>query len=162
MTGVDNTGGSTPIQANIPQVHGAWKILYQALGLFFVGLGWLGAFLPLLPTTPFLLLASFFFLRSSPGLQRWLVRSKIFGPFLLDWQEHGGVRPRVKIIAFAMISVVVAWSLTSPRLPIVGKGALVGLATLGLVVVARLKTIRDADPPSNEMSRNTPPSDDPP
>ena len=127
----------------IPQVRGGWRYIYQGMGLFFVGLGWVGAFLPLLPTTPFLLLASFFFVRSSPTLQGWLIRSRIFGPFLRDWQKHGGVRPRVKILAFTMIGIVVMASLASSRLPHLGKVALILLASIGLVVVARLKTIRD-------------------
>jgi uncharacterized membrane protein YbaN (DUF454 family) len=129
--------------ASVEQVTGARRWLYQSAGLFFVGLGWLGVFLPLLPTTPFLLLASFFFLRSSPRLSNWLVRSKLFGPFLRDWQTHGGVRPRVKLLAYSMIVVVVASSLLTDRLPMMGKVALVLLASVGLVVVWRLRTIRD-------------------
>ncbi len=131
------------VPIEIPQVTGGWRFLYQGMGFFFVGLGWVGAFLPLVPTTPFLLLASFFFVRSSPTMQRWLVGSRVFGPFLRDWQKHGGVRPRVKMLAFGMIAVVVATSLASSRLAMLGKMALVLLSSIGLVVVARLKTIRD-------------------
>lgn len=140
---MDTSTDDEPIAIQIPQVKGGWRVLYQGMGLFFVGLGWVGALLPLVPTTPFLLLASFFFVRSSPMLQGWLIQSKIFGPFLRDWQKYGGVRPRVKILAFAMIAVVVGASLASSRLPMLGKVALVLLASVGLVVVARLKTIRN-------------------
>lgn len=126
----------------LPQARGWKRYLYQGAGLFFVGLAWLGAFLPVLPTTPFLLLASFFFVRSSPGLQAWLNRSPLFGPFLRDWNEHHGVRPRVKALAVSMIVVVVGMSLMSSRLPMMGKWGLVSLALVGLTVVLRLKTIR--------------------
>lgn len=123
-------------------VTGWLRRLYQALGLFFVGLAWLGAFLPLLPTTPFLLLASFFFVRSSPALQQMLLRSRLFGPFLRDWNEHHGVRLHVKVLAVVMVVTVVAASLFFGELPGFAKAALVGLAAVGLLVIFRLKTVR--------------------
>src|SRR5690606_24498656 len=94
------------------------KALYVALGLVCVVLGALGAILPLLPTTPFLLLASFFFVRSSPSLHAWLLRNRIFGPFLRDWNEHRGVRRPVKIVAICMIFLVGGASAASGKLPL--------------------------------------------
>lgn len=60
-------------------VTGLRRALYVALGLFFVVLGLVGVVTPGLPTTPFLLLAAFFFVRSSPRLHAWLLRSRLFG-----------------------------------------------------------------------------------
>src|SRR5947207_1871164 len=88
-------------------VPGLRRLLYVAAGSFFVFLAVLGALLPVLPTTPFLLLASYFFLHSSPRLNAWLLRSRLFGPLLRDWQEHRAVRPRVKVTALSIIPPVI-------------------------------------------------------
>lgn len=126
-----------------PKEHGLRRWLYVALGLCFVALGTLGAFLPLLPTTPFLLLASYFFVRSSPRLNRWLLRSPILGRYLHDWQRHRGVRPHVKVVALTMIAlaVVVSALTLSVHLIIV----LVVLAAIGAIVVLRLPTVHEVE-----------------
>lgn len=125
-------------------VGGFRRALYVGLGLFFVFLGLLGAFLPILPTTPFLLLASFFFVRSSPALNRWLLRSKLFGPLLRDWQQHRGVRRPVKVLAVlvlcsAVLASVLLAELSWPLLALLG-----ALALVGLVVVLRLPVVERA------------------
>lgn len=84
--------------------------------LFFVG-GWLalglgavGAVLPLLPTVPFVILAAFCFARSSPRLEAWLVTHPRFGAHIVAWREHGAISRRGKVaalLAFAF-SIVMA------------------------------------------------------
>ncbi|MDY2940961.1 MAG: YbaN family protein [Varibaculum sp.] len=64
------------------------RYLFMGLGFLFVGLAGLGVFLPLIPTTPFLLLAVFFFARSSQRWQNWLLNHRIFGQYLRDYQNH--------------------------------------------------------------------------
>jgi uncharacterized membrane protein YbaN (DUF454 family) len=113
----------------------------MVLGLFFVGLGGLGAILPVLPTTPFLLLASACFLRSSPALNRWLLRSRLFGPFLRDWQEHHGVRLHVKLTAVTVLVAVVALGIFFGDLPWFLLILLIVLALTGLIVVLRLPVV---------------------
>lgn len=81
------------------------RLVYLALGWFFVGLGLLGAFLPLLPTTPFLLLAIACFTRSSPRLEAWLLNHPRFGPPLIAWREKGAIPRRAKMLAVAMMAV---------------------------------------------------------
>lgn len=76
-----------------------------AAGLLALGLGALGAVLPLLPTTPFILLAAFCFARSSPRLHDWLVGHRIFGPLIGNWEREGAISRRVKIIAVATMAV---------------------------------------------------------
>lgn len=63
------------------------------------GLGLAGAYLPVLPTTPFLLLATYFLARSWPELNQRVHRLPVFGRYLRDWEEHRGVRLEVKIWA---------------------------------------------------------------
>ncbi|MET0238598.1 MAG: YbaN family protein [Sphingobium sp.] len=77
----------------------AGRTLWLALGLFLTGLGILGAFLPLLPTTIFLILAAGCFARSSPRLERWLLEHRQFGPTLVAWRAEGAIAPRAKALA---------------------------------------------------------------
>ena len=92
------------------------RLLFLGLGWFFVALGVVGAFLPVLPTTPFLLLAVACFARSSPKLEAWLMNHPKFGPTLRNWREHGAIPRRAKIAAVVMMSVSYAifWFGTSP------------------------------------------------
>ncbi|MDJ0932828.1 YbaN family protein [Breoghania sp.] len=79
--------------------------LFLALGLGFVGLGFLGIFLPVLPTTPFLILAAACFTRSSPRLEAWLLDHSHFGSTLRDWRERGAISARAKWLALAGTSL---------------------------------------------------------
>ena len=65
------------------------KIILLAFGHLFLVLGIIGAFLPVLPTTPFLLLAAFFYSKSSDKIHNWLMNHKYLGPPLKDWHERG-------------------------------------------------------------------------
>jgi uncharacterized protein len=89
-----------------PRATGVKRLAFVAAGLGCVGLAYLGAILPGLPTTPWVLAASYFFARSSPRLERWLKRSPVFGRFLRDWEEHRGIRRGVKVFAVCMIVTV--------------------------------------------------------
>ena len=106
--------------------------LYLALGFFFVALGFIGAFLPVLPTTPFLILATTCFARSSPRLENWLLSHSHFGPALRDWRERGAIPLKAKLLALAGIiaGFLVFWIGGAPS-PIlmasVGAFMLVGL-----------------------------------
>jgi uncharacterized membrane protein YbaN (DUF454 family) len=126
-----------------PIFHGPRAVVSVALGCAFVGLGALGAVLPVLPTTPFLLVASCFFVRSSPRLNDWLLRSPLFGPFLRDWHRHRGVRPRVKVVAVAALLLAVTVSLAWGDLSWPVLVLLLVVAAIGLAVVLRLPVIRD-------------------
>ncbi|RDD70292.1 YbaN family protein [Paracoccus versutus] len=74
----------------------ALRWLFLALGLFFTGFGFVGAFLPVLPTVPFLILAAACFARSSQRLENWLLAHPRFGPLLRDWRERGAIPMRAK------------------------------------------------------------------
>lgn len=87
------------------------RILWALLGLICVGLGVIGIVVPLLPTVPFILLASYFFARSSERLHNWLLFHPTFGPFISDWQESGSIAPKVKRLSTISIAAVFAISL---------------------------------------------------
>lgn len=86
------------------------KYLWTFLGLMCVGLALIGVVLPLLPTVPFLLLAAFFFAKSSERLHTWLVTHRLFGPMILDWQNSGAIRPKAKKAATISIAAVFLFS----------------------------------------------------
>ncbi len=72
------------------------RSLLMAFGWVNVGLGLLGIPLPILPTTPFLLLAAYCFGRSSPRMLRWLLTNRMFGPYLVGYCSNRGIPRRVK------------------------------------------------------------------
>jgi len=86
------------------------RVLFNILGTLSLGLGLLGVFLPLLPTTPFLLLAAFCFLRGSPRMHRWLLSHRVLGPYIRDFQEGRGIPLRSKLIALALMWPSLAFS----------------------------------------------------
>ena len=120
---------------------GAWRIFFLVMAGVFTALGAVGAILPVLPTTPVLLLASFFLARSSPRLNAALLKSRFLGPILRDWQVHHGIRPDVRLQA--VITVVVVLGLTiwfaSPSHLI--SAAIAGLGLIGIVVILKLPAV---------------------
>ncbi|WP_117191933.1 YbaN family protein [Rhizobium terrae] len=92
------------------------RLLFLTLGWLFVALGVVGAFLPVLPTTPFLLLAVACFARSSPRLEAWLMNHSKFGPPLQNWRERGAISAKAKIMAVSTMaaSYAIFWFGTSP------------------------------------------------
>jgi len=126
---------------------------------FFVVGGWccvalavVGAVLPLLPTTPFLLLASYCFYKGSPRLHAWLHRSKSFGPTLDDWHHYRGIRKSLKYRAVAMVAAVVTVSFVLSSLPDWLRLVLLVLVSIGLVVIWRIPTLPDDAPRAPRMT----------
>ncbi|MDX1966979.1 MAG: YbaN family protein [Planctomycetaceae bacterium] len=132
--------------------------LYFLGGAVALGLGLAGIVLPLLPTTPFLLLSSYCFVRSSPAAHRWLLSHRWFGPYLRDWELHRGVRRSVKLVAVSSVALVVlsTWVLSDSS--VVLRTAVTGLAAVGLVVVWRLPVTRgeEADVPAARPAAESP------
>lgn len=86
------------------------KYLFISLGFFFVGLGVLGIFVPLLPTTIFLLLAAYFFAKSSDKYYNWLMTNKYFGKFIRDYREGRGVPLKTKTVTVTILWVTILYS----------------------------------------------------
>ena len=106
------------------------KIVLLALGWICVSLGFIGIFVPGLPTTIFLIIALWAFTKSSKRLRNWLLNHKRFGPILRNWQEHRVVPLRAKILMVILqISVVIIVQYTFDNLFIT-----VGLAIILLMV----------------------------
>ncbi|CAA0117067.1 Inner membrane protein YbaN [BD1-7 clade bacterium] len=84
--------------------------MLRLLGLLFVGLGFIGILLPLVPTTPFLLLAAMCFAKSSPAMHAKLMNNPIFGPILQDWEDKRCVSPQIKIVAITSVVVFAGFS----------------------------------------------------
>lgn len=87
------------------------RYVWATLGLISVAIGLIGIVLPLVPTVPLMILAAFFFARSSERLHNWLITHPTFGPSIVDWQERGAISAKGKRIATLSIAVVFLVSL---------------------------------------------------
>lgn len=100
------------------------KTGYLLLGWCCVALGVAGAFLPLMPTTVFLLIAAWAFARSSERWHRWLHEHRHFGPLLACWQRHRAMPKRAKIAAF--LTLAASYGFTAWMLGPLSTGAIIG------------------------------------
>lgn len=80
------------------------RLIWIVLGLSAVALGLVGVMLPLLPTTPFMLLAAACFAKSSPRLHDWLLNHRVFGPSIRDWRDYRAISPKAKRMAITAMA----------------------------------------------------------
>ncbi len=106
--------------------------IWAGFGFLALALGVVGIFLPLLPTTPFLLLAAFCFSRSSERLHIWLVTHPRFGPIITNWNENGAIDRRSKIIAVFMMAAAFGLSvyMQLPAWVLMAQGVVLALVAL--------------------------------
>jgi hypothetical protein len=114
------------------------KFLLMTAGWLSLIAGLIGVVLPLLPTTPFVLLSAYCFSRSSSRLHRWLTNHPWFGPPILQWQQTRTVNRKTKARALFLILITFTISLIVTPVPLLGKAALVLLALILMGFVARL------------------------
>lgn len=119
--------------------HKLLKVIYIIIGSFSLALGTIGIFLPVLPTTPFLLLTAYFYLRSSERLYHWLVNHKVFGKYIHDYIKYRSIPLKTKILALVLLwpSIIVSLYFI-PLFPV--KVMLVCIASTVTVYIIRLKT----------------------
>lgn len=106
----------------------ALKPILYVLGWISVILGVIGAILPLIPTTPFLILAAFCFSKSSPRIHSWLTSIPHFGDAIIDWETNRVISPKAKAASVVMILCVFGSSITMTKIHI---GLKVMLACIG-------------------------------
>ena len=119
------------------------RTLYKVTGFILVGLGVVGIFLPLLPTTPLLLLAAACFSRSSERWHRWLLSHHIFGPIIRNWQENKCIPRRAKLISIVMVVLFGGCSIGFAIEPPILRVLAAILILTGLVCVIRIPVCRD-------------------
>lgn len=103
-----------------------------AAGHLFVVLAVIGLFVPLLPTTDFLLLAAACYAKTSKRFHRWLLSSRLFGPVLRDWHERRQIAPRTRAVAIVLVVLTVGGAALLTTSTLAGRLAFVALAS-GLV-----------------------------
>ncbi len=109
------------------------RILYLIGGWLCVILGAIGVFLPILPTTPFLILAAFCFSRSSRRVHQWLLSQRLFGPLIRDWEEHGVIPFRAKCLSTTMMLLLISYPMLFMSIPVLGK-SLMGLSIVCVLI----------------------------
>lgn len=87
------------------------KLILCILGVISLCLGIAGIVLPILPTTPFLLLASFLFYKSSRKLHNWLENNRVFGEYIRNYRQYRAVKRRTKIISIVLLWVTLGISI---------------------------------------------------
>ncbi|MCF7929118.1 MAG: YbaN family protein [Spirochaetales bacterium] len=116
------------------------KVFFFLLALLSLGLGVLGIFLPLLPTTPFLLVAAFFFVRSSDRMYTWLIGHPVLGRYIRDYLRYRAISRRAKIVSIASMDGMIAISLmlVHSRMPPFLWIAFAGAGALGSFLILRI------------------------
>lgn len=105
--GGDSTRGFDYSQVKLPPpLRPPFRQIVFWCGFVCVGLASLGIVLPLLPTTPLLLVAAACFARTDPRFHRWLLTNRVFGPIIRDWQQHRCIPLRAKIATVVMVGLV--------------------------------------------------------
>lgn len=109
------------------------RALLFTAGMLSVGLGLLGVFLPVLPTTPFMILAAACFAQSSDRFYQWLLNHRVFGQVIRDWREHGTIPLRAKLIAIPLIVITMGASILFV-IPVLAVKVLLGCIGLGVII----------------------------
>ncbi len=141
---MSSAGQDIPRTTPHPQEHGspAVRALFFVAGLVSLGLAVAGIFLPVLPTTPLVLLAAACFARSYRPFHEWLVAHRLFGPMVREWHEHRSIPYRTKIFAISMMAGALGLSIVFFVDPPWLKAA---LAAFGLVLGAWMYRLPSRD-----------------
>ena len=122
------------------------RMVFLGLGTLFVALGIAGIFLPVLPTTPFMLLAAACYARASTRFYHWLLNNRHFGPTILEWRRYRSIPYRVKLTAILLMAATLSVSIVFfvPWMELQ-----IALAIFGVVLGAYLYHIPSRDRPGD-------------
>src|SRR4030066_2358408 len=110
-------------------------------GTFFVAIGVLGIFLPLLPTTPFLLIAAALYARSSERFYYWLLHNRWFGGYIKNYREGKGISRKVKIWTISLLWITIIFSICTVEIVLV-RILLFLIAAAVRIHIISIRTIR--------------------
>jgi len=126
-----------------------WSGMRKMCGLIVAGLcivlAVLGIFLPLLPTTPFVLLASYLLCLSSPTLHRRFRNSRLFSRLLTDWEDRGGIRQKDKSRAIVLVLLCSSATLYFGNFSATLISIVIALVSIGLFVIFRVPLVQDSE-----------------
>ena len=121
------------------------RLLYMILGWLMFIIGFIGAFLPVLPTTPFMILALWCFSNGSESIHNWLYNHPRFGPSLQQWDEHRVIPFKAKMTAVIMISISASFLIFFSDAP-----NIVIIISLGLMLFGILYVLSKPSTPRND------------
>ena len=117
------------------------RSLLAAAGCICVALGTAGIFLPLLPTTPFLLLAAACFIRSSDRLYKWLITHRWLGAYVRQYREHRAITRRAKLVTLSLLWLTIGYSTLAVARTLALRILLIAVAVGVTLHVLRLRTL---------------------
>lgn len=129
-------GAEVSAKASLP-VRG----IFAAIGTISLAFGVIGIFVPVLPTTPFVLLAAACYARASPRLYGWLLGQPALGPIITDWRRSRSLPPGVKRRALVLVALTFAVSIAFADEPLVRAALMVSGAVL-ILFLSRIPTSR--------------------
>lgn len=127
------------------------KLIWSAAGTFFLALGIAGIAVPLLPTTPFLLLAAACYLRGSARMYRWMMNNKYFGQYLRDYRAGRGTTLKVKVATVSLLWAVIIFSaMFTTSNPIIR----IALFVVAMGVTLHIVTLKTKKKPSSALQQH--------
>ena len=132
-------------------VNAISRMFWLVIGILSLGCGIAGTVLPLVPTTPFVLVSVFAFAKSSPRLHNWLINHPKFGPLIQNWQQYGAIDRRTKTIALTVmvLTPIVTWLIGASSLVVIIQ--IIVLSCSAIFIVTRPETGSVKKTRSNEI-----------
>lgn len=118
------------------------KVLFITLGTFFVGIAIVGIIIPILPTTPFLLLSAALYARSSKRFYDWLLNNRLFGKYIKNYREGRGIPVYLKIIVITLLWITISISIVFAVELLAVRILLVVIASGVSIHILKIKTSR--------------------